>query len=97
MPREFLFRPLPGAGAAKHRIFRGKPFYTHSQLTQREHKGVGVNEGNRGEKQDAADAEAAFLQPALVTGARLRDYQLEGLQWMVGLHEQGISRDIGAS
>ncbi|KAF8182440.1 hypothetical protein K438DRAFT_2166285 [Mycena galopus ATCC 62051] len=39
---------------------------------------------------DAAAA-AAFPQPALVTGGRLKDYQLEGLQWMVGLHEQGIS------
>ncbi|KAJ7703516.1 SNF2 family N-terminal domain-containing protein [Mycena rosella] len=37
------------------------------------------------------DAEGAFPQPALVTGARLKDYQLEGLQWMVSLHENGIS------
>ncbi|KAJ7899243.1 SNF2 family N-terminal domain-containing protein, partial [Mycena olivaceomarginata] len=32
-----------------------------------------------------------FPQPALVTGGKLKDYQLEGLQWMVGLHQQGIS------
>ncbi|KAJ7093359.1 SNF2 family N-terminal domain-containing protein [Mycena belliarum] len=37
------------------------------------------------------DNEGAFPQPALVTGARLKDYQLEGLQWMVSLHENGIS------
>ncbi|KAJ6471280.1 SNF2 family DNA-dependent ATPase [Mycena vitilis] len=37
------------------------------------------------------EAEAAFPQPALVTGGRLKDYQLEGLQWMVGLNQQGIS------
>ncbi|CAK5269440.1 unnamed protein product [Mycena citricolor] len=33
----------------------------------------------------------AFPQPALVTGATLKDYQLEGLQWMVSLNAQGIS------
>ncbi|KAF8968479.1 SNF2 family N-terminal domain-containing protein [Flammula alnicola] len=32
-----------------------------------------------------------FQQPALVTGARLKPYQLEGLQWMVSLDQNGIS------
>ncbi|KAK6966481.1 SNF2 family N-terminal domain-containing protein [Favolaschia claudopus] len=40
---------------------------------------------------EAAEEDAAFPQPESVTGTRLKDYQLEGLQWMVGLHEQGIS------
>lgn len=43
-----------------------------------------------------AKEEPAFPQPALVSGATLKDYQLEGLQWMVGLHEQGISGILGA-
>ncbi|KAF7340375.1 putative Helicase [Mycena venus] len=50
---------------------------------------VNVNKGNGGKQQDAADVEVAFSQPALITGARLKDYELEGLQWMIGLHEQG--------
>ncbi|KAI0033219.1 SNF2 family N-terminal domain-containing protein, partial [Vararia minispora EC-137] len=33
----------------------------------------------------------AFEQPALLTGATLKDYQLEGVQWMVGLWENGVS------
>ncbi|KAJ7029846.1 hypothetical protein C8F04DRAFT_1368730 [Mycena alexandri] len=33
----------------------------------------------------------AFPQPKLITGATLHPYQLEGLQWMLGLDEQGIS------
>ncbi|KAF8497837.1 SNF2-family ATP dependent chromatin remodeling factor snf21 [Russula emetica] len=37
------------------------------------------------------DAKPAFVQPALVTGAKLRDYQLEGVSWMVSLWENGIS------
>jgi ATP-dependent DNA helicase len=48
--------------------------------------------------EEAADTDvdtAAFPQPALVTGGKLKDYQLEGLQWMVGLHQQGISGILG--
>ncbi|KAJ7728362.1 hypothetical protein B0H16DRAFT_1777805 [Mycena metata] len=33
----------------------------------------------------------AFPQPHLITGPTLHPYQLEGLQWMLGLDEQGIS------
>ncbi|KAL6306502.1 SNF2 family N-terminal domain-containing protein [Sparassis latifolia] len=40
--------------------------------------------------QESNDANA-FVQPALVTGATLRDYQLEGVAWMVGLYQSGIS------
>ncbi|KDR71576.1 hypothetical protein GALMADRAFT_159402 [Galerina marginata CBS 339.88] len=32
-----------------------------------------------------------FQQPALITGAKLKSYQLEGLQWMVSLDQNGIS------
>lgn len=43
-----------------------------------------------------ADAESnpyanAFQQPKLVSGTQLKDYQLEGVAWMAGLHENGIS------
>jgi ATP-dependent DNA helicase len=33
----------------------------------------------------------AFEQPALLTGGKLKDYQLEGVAWMVSLWENGIS------
>ena len=32
-----------------------------------------------------------FRQPRLITGTKLKDYQLEGVAWMAGLHENGIS------
>lgn len=32
-----------------------------------------------------------FRQPQLVTGTKLKEYQLEGVAWMAGLHENGIS------
>lgn len=36
-----------------------------------------------------------FMQPALITGAKLKPYQLEGLQWMVSLDQNGISGILG--
>ncbi|KAI0804694.1 SNF2 family N-terminal domain-containing protein [Irpex lacteus] len=41
-------------------------------------------------KDEAAD-DQAFKQPTLVTGAKLKDYQLEGVAWMAGLYTNGIS------
>jgi ATP-dependent DNA helicase len=38
----------------------------------------------------------AFMQPSLITGATLKQYQLEGLQWMVSLDQNGISGILGA-
>jgi ATP-dependent DNA helicase len=43
------------------------------------------------------DAKPAFVQPALLTGATLKDYQLEGVAWMVSLWENGISGILGES
>ena len=37
------------------------------------------------------DPKPASVQLVLVTGAKLRDYQLEGFAWMVSLWENGIS------
>jgi len=43
------------------------------------------------------EAKPAFVQPALVMGATLKDYQLEGVAWMVSLWENGISGILGPS
>ncbi|KAJ7719352.1 SNF2 family DNA-dependent ATPase [Mycena maculata] len=51
---------------------------------------LGEEDGEEG-KEGKEGKEGTFAQPALVTGARLKDYQLEGLQWMVSLDQQGIS------
>ena len=37
------------------------------------------------------DVQYSFEQPALVTGAKLRDYQLAGVQWMISLYENGLN------
>ena len=36
-----------------------------------------------------------FAQPPLLTGATLKDYQLEGVAWMVSLWNNGISGILG--
>ncbi|KAF8327701.1 SNF2 family DNA-dependent ATPase [Amanita rubescens] len=41
--------------------------------------------------EEEEDEPPIFDQPALITGARLKNYQLEGLQWMVSLDQNGIS------
>ncbi|TEB25773.1 hypothetical protein FA13DRAFT_1756533 [Coprinellus micaceus] len=49
--------------------------------------------GKKRAKKGHAIAEDAnvFEQPALISGATLKPYQLEGLQWMVSLDKNGIS------
>lgn len=46
---------------------------------------------------DANDDAQAFTQPALITGVKLKDYQLEGVAWMAGLYGNGISGILGTS
>ncbi len=36
-----------------------------------------------------------FVQPPLITGAKMKNYQLEGLQWMASLHQNGMSGILG--
>ena len=43
----------------------------------------------------ADEPKPAFVQPALLTGAKLKDYQLEGVAWMISLWENGISGILG--
>ncbi|KAL4253555.1 hypothetical protein AB1N83_014487 [Pleurotus pulmonarius] len=45
---------------------------------------------------DLEEEVTIFPQPGLITGAKMKKYQLEGLQWMVALHQNGISGILGA-
>ncbi|KAI0263616.1 SNF2 family N-terminal domain-containing protein [Gloeopeniophorella convolvens] len=45
----------------------------------------------RAKVDDADEGTTPFVQPALLTGGVLKDYQLEGVAWMVSLWENGIS------
>lgn len=52
-------------------------------------------EASTGDVKDEAVDDQAFKQPTLVTGAKLKDYQLEGVAWMAGLYTNGISGILG--
>ena len=47
------------------------------------------------ENTDEEHEPVVFQQPSLITGAKLKSYQLEGLQWMVSLDQNGISGILG--
>ncbi|CED83093.1 Chromatin remodeling complex WSTF-ISWI, small subunit [Phaffia rhodozyma] len=42
-------------------------------------------------KNETDPPELAEGQPALVTGAVMRDYQIQGLQWLISLYENGLN------
>ena len=44
-----------------------------------------------GAEEGDVDGQFTFVQPSLVTGAKLRDYQLAGCQWMISLYENGLN------
>ena len=75
---------------------RGKRTRVESD-DERDSEDKGEQEPPKRVKVLANDAKPAFLQPALVTGATLKDYQLEGVAWMVSLWENGISGILGES
>ena len=69
---------------------------------EREAKRAKASDGGEGEGDEEKEGEGqgrktAFQQPALITGATLKDYQLEGVAWMAGLHQNGISGILGES
>jgi ATP-dependent DNA helicase len=54
-------------------------------------------DAKRAKLDDEVKIEAApkFKQPDLVTGAKLKDYQLDGVEWMVSLDQNGASGILG--
>lgn len=68
---------------------RGRPSASDTKGKKRTKKDTA---GMFSEVADAVAEDAnVFEQPALITGAKLKPYQLEGLQWMVSLDKNGIS------
>lgn len=59
-----------------------------TQDAARPAKRVRVDKGEQGVKEEELPP---IEQPSLITGAKLKPYQLEGLAWMASLYENGIS------
>lgn len=59
----------------------------------KEEEGEPVEEEKAPRVDDEAEAKKPYHgeQPALVTGATLKSYQLAGVQWMVSLYENGLN------
>ncbi|GJE96048.1 SNF2 family DNA-dependent ATPase-like protein [Phanerochaete sordida] len=86
--------PSRAAPTKSTRNGRNKRTLDHDDASSRAAKRV-KTEASEG-SQDEAQAEEveempSFKQPAFVTGGTLKDFQLEGVAWMVGLYHQGIS------
>ncbi|KAJ7312621.1 hypothetical protein DFH08DRAFT_973399 [Mycena albidolilacea] len=85
-------KSAPQTGKGRGRPAKRRRVVADSDSDASEEEKEGVEDAKpAGEATDTNIDTAAFPQPALVTGGKLKDYQLEGLQWMVGLHQQGIS------
>lgn len=62
------------------------------EQNKRKRKRTKSSSGRKKIKLDVDQNDARiFRQPRLITGTKLKDYQLEGVAWMAGLHENGIS------
>jgi ATP-dependent DNA helicase len=44
---------------------------------------------------NASEVKFDKRQPRLVTGATMRDYQLDGVQWLISLYENGLNGILG--
>ncbi len=51
------------------------------------------NESESSEEEDAGTLTRLMVQPSILDGGEftLRDYQLDGLNWMISLNETGIN------
>ena len=70
--------------------------YQHMDVDVKPDANGVVKEELNGTHEDGAeegdgDGQFTFVQPSLVTGAKLRDYQLAGCQWMISLYENGLN------
>jgi ATP-dependent DNA helicase len=71
-----------------------RPLAAHASPKGKRRKGA---DGEPVAIHEPLDEQSVFQQPALITGAKLKPYQLEGLQWMVSLDQNGISGILGMS
>ena len=87
------------ASSARRVASRKRARVVSGSEDERESKRAKAHDGLGGEGEAAAAGEKteqpSFVQPVLLSGATLKDYQLEGVAWMAGLHGNGISGILG--
>lgn len=72
-----------------------KKFMDDAKQKHRTQAAAQAAEGEEDTSDENSKKMLTFRQPALVTGAKMKDYQLEGVEWMMGLHQNGISGILG--
>ena len=94
-------KPSPAGKGTKGRGGKRKRGSTATQATKRRKTAIISDEETEDAPQEQVKTapegqqEEAFEQPALVTGGKLKLYQLEGVAWMVSLWNNGISGILG--
>ncbi|KAF5351509.1 hypothetical protein D9758_007190 [Tetrapyrgos nigripes] len=87
LEKSALYAKLLGEEMEKQRALRRDSTYyvsSSSKNTKKERKG-------RGKRRVENAQGMSSKQSPLITGAQLKDYQLEGVQWMTMLHSNGIA------
>ena len=67
------------------------------KVRELEEQNLAATQTRVAQEKEEPEEEKQFVQPALVTGGTLKDYQLEGVAWMASLWENGISGILGES
>ncbi|ODV71867.1 putative ATPase CYBJADRAFT_153887 [Cyberlindnera jadinii NRRL Y-1542] len=62
-----------------------------SVLEKKQQQGERSDEVKTNDKINKVRESISMAQPALVTGAQMREYQLEGTQWLITLYENGLN------
>ncbi|CAO1630516.1 unnamed protein product [Parajaminaea phylloscopi] len=65
--------------------------YITKEDLERDGRDQGGSKSATPSRSASASRPAHARQPALVTGAEMRDYQLDGFEWLVGLYENGLN------
>lgn len=78
----------PSGAGSKRRRTKEDASMSKRRRTEDEH-GVATEEA------EGSALRERFVQPQLITGAKMKDYQLEGVAWLVALYENGISGILG--
>jgi ATP-dependent DNA helicase len=84
-PKSMVRESIPRRGVKRARVEESDE---EREPTKQANLDSSVIEGENGPR-------PKFPQPALVTGAKLKDYQLEGVEWMVSLDKNGVSGILG--
>lgn len=88
---EFANLLLEAESAGKQKGRRGKAAQSRGRKSEKEEDAELLAEG-KGDGDEGEEGPFVFTEsPAFVKGGKMREYQVQGLNWMCGLHYNGIN------